>query len=314
MARKIYWTNSDNTISFADLNGTGGGQLNTTGATVSGNNDVAIDPAAGKIYWTNTGTNPNTIDFANLDGSGGGGQLNTGGARIGFPNGLAIDVAAGRIYWANGGDATLPVSYANLDGSGGRNLNAPSNGNGPFGLALDPTAGRVYYGEGNAIFYAHTDGSGGAQLNTGSAPLDGPNFPVLLKTPSDVGAPGLRRIGARLDTLLLERKLGDRPGRRVSLSGAANLCLQLDAGERTNIRCHVELDRRELPRAVRLRRHRDKPSRVELADQRPVHRECGADRVDHLARLRRQLQPGAVGDYQLQLRRGCGRAGPGLMR
>lgn len=192
VARKIYWANFDsNTISFANLDGSGGGQLSTAGATVSGPNDVAIDPAAGRIYWTNTGTNPNTIDFANLDGSGGGGQLNTGTASIGFPNGLAIDTAAGRIYWANGGVPTVPVSFANLDGSGGGNLNAPTNGNGSFGLALDPAAGKLYYGEGNAIFFANTDGSGGGQLNTGNAPLDGPNFPVLLKAPTGVRAPAI---------------------------------------------------------------------------------------------------------------------------
>lgn len=190
VARKIYWTNGDNTISFANLDGTGGGQLSTAGATVNGPNDVAIDPAAGKIYWANAGDS--TIDFANLDGSGGGGQVNTTGATISFPNGLAIDDAAGRIYWANGGTGAQPVSYANLDGSGGADLNAPSNGDGAFGLALDPAAGKLYYGEGNAIFSANVNGSGGGgQLNTGSAPLDTPDFPVLLKTPTGAGVPAI---------------------------------------------------------------------------------------------------------------------------
>jgi DNA-binding beta-propeller fold protein YncE len=186
---KIYWTNGDNTISFANLDGTGGGQLSTAGATVNGPSDVAIDPAGGKIYWANAGTG--TIDFANLDGSGGGGQLNTTGATISFPNGLAIDDAAGRIYWANGGGGTQPVSFANLNGSGGADLNAASNGNGAFGLALDPVSGKLYYGEGDAIFSTNTSGGGGGQLNTGSAPLDTPGFPVLLKTPTGTGAPAV---------------------------------------------------------------------------------------------------------------------------
>ena len=81
------------------------------------------------------------------------------------------------------------MSFANLNGSGGGDLNSPSNGSGPFGLALDPAAGKLYYGEGNAIFFANTDGSGGAQLNTGTAPLNSPDFPVLLKTPTGVSAP-----------------------------------------------------------------------------------------------------------------------------
>ena len=96
---------------------------------------------------------------------------------------------AGRIYWANGGSGTQPVSFAKLDGSGGDDLNAPSNGNGSFGLALDPAAGKLYYGVGNAMFFANTNGTGGGQLNTGSAPLDTPDFPVLLKTPTGAGAP-----------------------------------------------------------------------------------------------------------------------------
>ena len=187
VARKIYWANGDNTILFAKLDGTGGGQLSTAGATVNEPENVAIDTAAGRIYWANGGDD--TIDFANLDGSGGGGQLNTTGATISFPNGLAIDDVAGRIYWANGGSGTQPVSFAKLDGSGGDDLNAPSNGNGSFGLALDPAAGRLYYGVGNAMFFANTNGTGGGQLNTGSAPLDTPDFPVLLKTPTGAGAP-----------------------------------------------------------------------------------------------------------------------------
>jgi hypothetical protein len=207
VARKIYWANSDNTISFADLSGTGGGQLNTTGAFVDVPNDVAIDPAAGKIYWANGGTSgadphANTIYFANLDGSGGGGQLNTSGATITFPNGLAIDPAVGRIYWANN-DSSHPVSFANLNGSGGGDLNVPptSNGAGSFGLALDPAAGKVYYGAGNAIFFANIDGSAGGQLNTGTAPLNSPDFPVLLKTPTGVGAPTITGAASPGSTL-----------------------------------------------------------------------------------------------------------------
>jgi DNA-binding beta-propeller fold protein YncE len=55
-ANKIYWTNFlSNTISFANLDNTGGGgQLNTAGVTPNRPFGVAIDPAANKIYWTNT--------------------------------------------------------------------------------------------------------------------------------------------------------------------------------------------------------------------------------------------------------------------
>ncbi len=49
---------------------------------------MAIDPAAGRIYWANL--NNHTISFAKLDGSGGGGQLSTAGATVSFPVFLAL--------------------------------------------------------------------------------------------------------------------------------------------------------------------------------------------------------------------------------
>src|SRR3954471_10178866 len=79
-ADRIYWGNGGNdTISYANLDGTGGGgQLDLTGATPAGPRGVAIDAAAGRIYWANQ--NNATISYANLDGTGHGGELNTTGA------------------------------------------------------------------------------------------------------------------------------------------------------------------------------------------------------------------------------------------
>ena len=70
-AGKIYWGNtSGNKISWANLNGSGGGDLNTGTATVSGPVGVAIDTVARKIYWANY--SGNKISFAKLDNTGGG--------------------------------------------------------------------------------------------------------------------------------------------------------------------------------------------------------------------------------------------------
>ena len=65
-ADQVYWTNfNNNTISFANLDGTGGGgQLNITGATPNVPRGVAIDPAAGRIYWANASLA--TISFAKI--------------------------------------------------------------------------------------------------------------------------------------------------------------------------------------------------------------------------------------------------------
>ena len=77
-AGRVYWANNDgNTISYANLDGTGGQDLNTAGATVDGPWGVALDPAAGRIYWSNNLAA--TLSYASLDGSGGA-NLNTSGA------------------------------------------------------------------------------------------------------------------------------------------------------------------------------------------------------------------------------------------
>ena len=112
---RIYWANrSANKISYANLDGSGGGDLNTAGATVENPTAVAIDPVTRRIYWTNP--TAKTIAFASLNG-GGGGLLNTAGATVSYPDGLAIDRTAGKIYWSSGGRAA--ISTANIDGSDG---------------------------------------------------------------------------------------------------------------------------------------------------------------------------------------------------
>jgi DNA-binding beta-propeller fold protein YncE len=176
-ADRVYWANTGNdTISFANLDGSGGGgQLSTAGATPSLPYGLAIDPAAGRIYWANTGNN--TISFAHLDGSGGGGQLSTAGATVSAPRGVAIDPAVGRIYWANTGNNT--ISFANLDGSGGGGQlsTAGATVSFPQGVAIDPAAGRIYWANSanNTISFANLDGSGGGgQLSTAGATVSAP--------------------------------------------------------------------------------------------------------------------------------------------
>ncbi len=181
----IYWTNfgSDtnyctgplnggNTISLSNLDGTGGGTLNTTGATVSGPDGLAIDPGAGRLYWAND--HANKISYANLDGSGGH-DLNTTGATVDCPAGIAVDPSTHRVYWTNFNGDT--ISYANLDGSGGGDLPIASETlSGPYGLAIDSATGKIFWANnlGNTIGYANLDGSAGDLLDTPGAPDNGP--------------------------------------------------------------------------------------------------------------------------------------------
>jgi len=171
-ADRVYWSNQGilHSISFANLDGSGGAQLSTTGATMSFPTGVAIDPTTGRIYWANDGAD--TISFADLDG-GGGGNLSIAGAPIGGPAGVAIDPGAGRLYWGDNGNST--ISFAALDGSGGGQLAGATPGF-PSGVAIDTAAGRIYWADGGSgtISYAALDGSGGGDLTITGATLSSP--------------------------------------------------------------------------------------------------------------------------------------------
>ena len=173
---KLYWVDQfNNTVSFANLDGSGGGNLNTTGASVSNPQGVAINPATGTVYWANGG-GASPVSFANVNGSGGG-NLNVTGATPDEPSGLAIDQNTNKVYWANFGNNT--ISFANLDNSGGGgqlNLTG-ATADGPAGVALDLAAGRVYWTNfsNNTISFAKLDGTGGGgQLSTAGATINEP--------------------------------------------------------------------------------------------------------------------------------------------
>ncbi len=168
-ADRVYF-GSNTTISYASLDGSGGGNLNTGAATVDSPRGIAIDPAAGRIYWVN-GEVASKVSWANLDGSGGG-DLPVTGPAVFDPRGLAIDTAAGRLYWSNNlAAASEAITYASFDGSVVGFL--PTTGataSEPTGVAIDPASGRLYWSNYQGkISYANLDGSGGADLNTSGA-------------------------------------------------------------------------------------------------------------------------------------------------
>lgn len=201
VTRLIYWLNTEgpDSIGWAKLDGSAGGLLNTNGTTLSGGYRLALDPVAGRVYVVNTAEAGITISYVNVDGSGGGNLATTGATPTSDSSGLAIDPAAGRLYYLNG--TTEGVSYANLNGSGGGDVNiAGSAFTDPYGLALDPSAGRLYwanYGVGEtktgAIGFANAGGGSGGGINVVSAPVDGPQDPVIIKSPSGTGAPTIAR-------------------------------------------------------------------------------------------------------------------------
>ena len=193
-AGRIYWVNDDNTVSYANLDNSGGGQLDITGATPDAPYGAAIDPAGGRIYWANRGNS--SISYANLDGSVRWSSSTSPERRPRTSMAWRSTARQERIFWANvhAPDFHTTISYANLDGSGG---GGQLNLSGAFeeavvGLGIDPTTRRLYLGNlGNdTISYGNVDNLGGGGLvNLSGATESGVRFVAMLHAPSPAGAP-----------------------------------------------------------------------------------------------------------------------------
>jgi hypothetical protein len=199
--RTLYWINTGTTpesIGWARLDGSAAGLVNTSGASLDGAFRLALDPVGGRLYWgTSTGTNDG-IYFANVDNSGGG-ALNIAGATPPEDiTGVAVDSVGGRVYWLD--NEGKRISYASLAGGNGGDVNLTgASFNSPYGLAFDPSLNRLYwanYGGSaekvGAIGFATLGGSNGG-ITPATAPVNGPQDPVILKSPTGTGAPAITR-------------------------------------------------------------------------------------------------------------------------
>ena len=158
-AERMYWTDAaTRKIQRANLDGTGVEDLITTG--LSEPQGIALDVAAGKMYWVEVGSS-RKIRRANLDGTGVEDLVGSVG-----PSTIALDVAAGKMYWTDVFN-TGKIQRANLDGSGVEDL--VTVGRDREGIALDVAAGKMYFTERSIgrIQRANLDGTGVETLVTG---------------------------------------------------------------------------------------------------------------------------------------------------
>ncbi len=157
----IYWSSyqANGAIRLGGLGGTGAGSLYPAESSPEG---IAIDPAAGKIYWADTTSG--AIRVANLDGSGVQ-NLYTGESQA---SGVAIDPATGKIYWADAISGSGAIRVGNLDGSGTAQ-NLFSNESYPVGVTIDPATGKIYWGSYDTfkIRTGNLNGTGAHDLFTG---------------------------------------------------------------------------------------------------------------------------------------------------
>jgi DNA-binding beta-propeller fold protein YncE len=161
----IYWDNYGavpSTIAFANVDGTGGGLLDTTAVEIEGPEGIAYDPQNGRIYVANP--NKKQIDWVAVDNSSSG-VLDTTGATVDNPEGIAIDPATQTVYWSN--DVIKgSIGYASANGGAGGVLNATgvTSVEDPYKVALDTASGRIYWVNAEAINYVNTNNSGGATI------------------------------------------------------------------------------------------------------------------------------------------------------
>ena len=169
---KMYWTGDDWTeedgrtiegrIQRANLDGTQVEDLLTDPSEVSDPGGLALDLAAGKMYWTDTGYS--SIERANLDGSD---SETLVYEWLNAPWSLALDLARGKVYWADPG--TMRIQRANLDGSQVEDVIVSGLGDPAIGLALDSAGGKLYWTDRGTkkILRSNLDGTRVEDLVTG---------------------------------------------------------------------------------------------------------------------------------------------------
>ncbi|MDQ3726405.1 MAG: PKD domain-containing protein [Actinomycetota bacterium] len=176
-AETIYWNNyGDNpdTIGFANIDGSGGGELNLSGIALEGPEGMAYDSVTNRLFVAadSSGTDGQII-AVNADGSGAS-VFTAPGAPVNEPEGITLDPATRTVYWINTKTGSESLAWALLDGSAGGVINsAGASLQSSYRLALDPIAGRLYWGTnagGGAIQFANLNGTGGGTLDISGAP------------------------------------------------------------------------------------------------------------------------------------------------
>ena len=179
----------NSTISYANLDGSGGGDLQhrrRDGRLAEGDRDR---PGGGPDLLGQRRTSPRTISCANLDGSGGGDLPITGRRRSTTRRALpSTQPPAGSTGRTTRRPASEAIAYANLDGSGGGYL--PTTGSDgrrtrAGSRSTPPRGGSTGRTKAGSISYASLDGSGGGDINTSGASIGGRYLGGVAIDPSD---------------------------------------------------------------------------------------------------------------------------------
>jgi len=158
LTRRLYWADPlDQAIYSANLDGTG--QTNVfSGSEVGVADDLEVDAAMGRVFWTNSDLG--TVMRVDLNG------LNLYHIAYGVDRlkGLAVDSAGGVVYWAETGAGV--IRRANLDGSNRIAVTDWTTGC-RAGVELDLTDGMLYWATGRGVYRKSLSG-GSAEQVTGN--------------------------------------------------------------------------------------------------------------------------------------------------
>ncbi len=150
-AGHIYWSVA-NGIYRANLDGTGVTGVITSG--LSAVEAIALDTAAGQMYWIQSNANKVKINRAKLDGTSQAVLVDDtfGSSFNQNARDLEIDTRAGRLYFTsdlNGAGAIDIVGAVNTDGTNARTLYTSLTT--PYGLAINLNDGRLYWADSTGI-------------------------------------------------------------------------------------------------------------------------------------------------------------------
>ena len=172
---KIYWTDmSAGDIQRANLDGSNVEVILEGG--IRGPESIALDVAAGKMYWTDWNGDTGKIQRSDLDGS----NSETLVVGLSRPGEIALDLVAGKMYYTDSSFTALRFSdnffsarimRADLDGSNAETvlsiMELVDDVSVPFwdilppyqDIALDLSKGKMYWAGGSGIGRANLDGS-----------------------------------------------------------------------------------------------------------------------------------------------------------
>jgi sugar lactone lactonase YvrE len=155
LTRRLYWADPlGQAIYSANLDGTGQAII-FNGPEVGLADDLEVDAAMGRVFWTNSELG--TVMRVDLNGL----NLYHIAYGVGQPKGLAVDGAGGVVYWA--GTPGGIIQRANLDGSNRVDITDWTIGSGA-GLELDATDGMLYWTHRGGVYRKSLSGGSTEQV------------------------------------------------------------------------------------------------------------------------------------------------------